>query len=364
MLKKFFFALTVSSLAVLEMDACTGLKLTAKDGTTVHGRTLEFGVTVDTSVAFIPRDYAFTGTTSKGEGKSYTSKYATLGAICYNNLAIMDGINEEGLAVGTFYFPGFAGYTPTTAENQKNSLSQFDFPNWILTQFRSLDEVKQGLQDVVIAPFVIAEWGSEPAPFHYIVYEKSGASLVIEPINGKLVVRDNPLGVLTNSPEFDWHITNLRNFINLNTKNPSPVTFAGLTFAPFGQGAGMVGLPGDFTPPSRFVRAAIFSQTATPVATTEEAVFQTFHLLNQFDIPVGLAKDVADGVTHTDYTILTGVRDPNNLKYYFKTYTDQNINVVDMKQFDKNAKAPLIASMKGQPAYVDFTGQLKPYSSK
>lgn len=351
-----------SLLAVSQVEACTGLKLTAKDGTTVHGRTLEFGITVDTSVAFIPRGYAFTAITPKGEGKAYTSKYAALGAISYSNLLLLDGINEKGLAVGTFYFPGFAGYTPTTAENQKNSLSQFDFPNWILTQFGSLDEVRQGIQDVVIAPFTIAAWGDAPAPFHYIVYDKSGAALVIEPIDGKLVVRDNPLGVFTNSPTFDWHLTNLRNYINLTPKNPAPVTLAGLTFASFGQGGGMVGMPGDFTPPSRFVRAAIFSQTATPVATTEEAVFQAFHILNQFDIPVGIAREVENGVTHSDYTMITAVRDPINLKYYFKTYDDQNISVVDMKSFDKDSKVALVASTKGQRTYIDRTSELKPLS--
>lgn len=359
-MNQLFLLFTAMFLGLSNIDACTGLKLKAKDGSFVHGRTVEFGIYVDTSVVFIPRGYAFTGLTPNGTGKTYNTKYAMLGAIGFSNLGLLDGINEEGLAVGTFYFPGFAAYTPTTKENQQHSLSPVDFPNWILSQFRSVEEVKNGINNVVIAPTVYHSWGNETPPFHYIVYDKTGASIVIEPIDGKLVVHNNPIGVLTNSPNFDWHMTNLRNYLNLTPNNVPPVTYDGIKFAPFGQGSGMVGLPGDFNPPSRFVRAVAFSETATPVNNVNEAVFQAFHLLNQFDIPIGIAREVSDGVVHTDYTIVTVVRDPKNLKYYFKTYDDQTIGMVDMNHFDRNAKEPLIVSTKGQRSYRDVSSELKP----
>lgn len=343
------------------LDACTGLKLTAEDGKVVHGRTLEFGLDVKTAVACIPRGFAFTGETADGKGLEYTSKYAAIGSICFNILGLMDGMNEEGLSVGTFYFPGFAGYTPTTAENKNKSLSPIDFPNWILTQFRSIDGVKAGLANVVIAPTVFKDWGNIVPPFHYVVYEKSGKSIVIEPIDGKLVVHDNPLGVLTNSPNFDWHMTNLRNFINLTPINVPPLKISGLTFAPFGQGSGMVGLPGDFTPPSRFVRAAIFSITSIPVKSASEAVFKVFHLLNQFDIPVGVAQQIAEGVTHSDYTLATIVRDPNDLKYYYRTYADQTIRMVDLNTFNKDGKEVQVISTEGTQGFVDMSKELKPF---
>ena len=188
-----------------DLSACTGLKLKAKDGSVVTGRTLEFGIEVKTSVVVIPRGYAFVSTTPKGPGLAFKAKYATVGAIAFDNMAVMDGMNEKGLSVGTFYFPDYAGYTPVTAENQSKGLSPVDFPNWLVTQFATLDEVKAALPTVVITPTVTAEWGPEPAPFHYIVYDKSGAALVIEPIGGKLVTYDNKLGVLTNLP----HLTGI-----------------------------------------------------------------------------------------------------------------------------------------------------------
>lgn len=358
-MRNFFFYLISILLSAFKLTACTGIKCIAIDGTTVHGRTLEFGVEIESSIVFIPRNYSFSSLTPKGEGMSYKSKYAMLGAISYTNLAIMDGINEEGLAVGTFYFPGFADYVPTTEENQKHSLSPIDFPNWILSQFSSIKEIKNALKDIVIAPTVYSSWENMVPPFHYIVFEKSGACIVIEPIEGKLIVYDNPLGVLTNSPTFDWHLTNLRNYINLTPYNIAPITQNGMILAPFGQGSGMVGLPGDFTPPSRFVRAAIFSRTSLQVENTDEAIFQTFHILNQFDIPKGIVQQVESAAIAIDYTMITVVRDPHHLKYYFKTYDDQIINVVEMQNFDKNGKEVFYLSTKKQKSYVNATDQLK-----
>lgn len=352
-------ATTALALALSEAEACTGLKLVAKDGSFVHGRTLEFGVMVNTDCAVVPRGFAFVGTTPNGKGLAYTAKYGAVGAIAYNDPALMDGLNEKGLAVGVFYFPGFAEYAAITPENQSKALSPVEFSNWILTQFATVDEVKAALPSIVIAPTVVKAWGPAAPPFHYIVYDKEGKCLVIEPIGGKLVTYDNPIGVFTNSPTFDWHTTNLRNYINLTPFNVKPLKIDGIELAPFGQGSGMVGLPGDFTPPSRFVRAAIFSITAIPSATAKESVLQAFHILNQFDIPVGAARAVENGVTYSDATLITCVRDPQALTYYFKSYDDQTIRGVDLKKFDLNSKEMKKVSTTGPQPIVDVSADLK-----
>ena len=359
-LSKALLALTITGLlSFTGVDACTGIKLVAKDGSFIHGRTLEFGIQVDTSIVVIPRGYEFVGTTPNGKGLSYKSKYGVVGAIAFGDVAVMDGMNEKGLAVGTFYFPTFAGYSTITSENQSKAVSPVEFPNWIVTQFATVEEVKANLSNVVIAPTVTKAWGNTPAPFHYIVYDKSGKTLVIEPIDGKLVTYDNPIGTFTNSPTFDWHLTNLRNFINLTPFNVKPLKVDGLELAPFGQGSGMVGIPGDFTPPSRFVRAAIYSITAIPSNTASEGVFQGFHILNQFDIPVGIARDKVGDVTYSDFTSITCVRDPQSLKYYFKTYDDQSIRYVDLSTFDLNAKEVKKASTVAKQQASDFSRELK-----
>lgn len=342
-------------------EACTGLLLKAKDGSFVHGRTLEFGVQVNPSITVIPRGYEFVGSTPTGKGLKYKSKYGAIGAVAYDQIAILDGLNEKGLAVGTFYFPGYAKYAEITNENQNKALSPVDFPNWIVTQFATVEEVKSALSDIVIAPTVIKGWGEGPAPFHYIVYDNSGKSLVIEPVDGRLITFDNPLGVLTNSPEFDWHMTNLHNYVNLRKFNVSPLKIDGVEFAPFGQGSGLVGLPGDFTPPSRFVQASIFKVTALTPGNTEDAVFQLFHILNHFDIPKGTVSEKDGSKVFYDFTSVTCVRDPQNLKFFFKTYDDQTIRVVDLKKFNlEEKKIKIIGSSQfNQQPIVDISAELK-----
>ncbi|MGB6976146.1 MAG: choloylglycine hydrolase family protein [Gammaproteobacteria bacterium] len=318
--------------------ACTGIQLKAQDGSFINGRTLEFGTKINTNVLVVPRNYAFTGTLPDGNpGLSYHSKYAVLGADMDNSRTIVDGLNETGLAAGTFYFPGYAQYAQLNDNNKTHGLSPTEFINWILTQFGTIDEVKQGLQNVVIVPTVFKPWGAAP-PFHYVVYDKNGKSIVIEPINGKLIVHDNPLGVITNSPTFDWQMTNLQNYINLSPLNAPKVDVKGIVLKQFGQGSGLHGLPGDFTPPSRFVRAAVFSSTAIPSDNARNTVLQVFHILNQFDIPVGAVRAMINGKIQPDYTMITAVKNPQNLGYYFKTYNNQNIRVVYLKSFDLNAK--------------------------
>ena len=350
-------AIVVSSPAF----ACTGIKLKAADGSVVSGRTLEFGFFIPTDIVAIPRGYQLASDTPLGVGKTWTAKYGAIGASLEGSVSLIDGLNEKGLAVGLFYFPTFAQYVETTKDNQAKSLSPADFGTWLLTSFSSIDEIRAAIEggEAVIAPTLIKGFPPEPQPAHFVVYDKTGASIVIEPLEGKLKVFDNPLGVITNSPNFDWHMTNLRNYVALNPRNVPPVTVDGATFRQLGQGSGMLGLPGDFTPPSRFVRAAVFSATAIPEMNAERSVFQVFHILNNFDIPVGVAREEDDGVVHSDYTMLTTARDPQALKFYWKTYDDQTIRVVDMNILDLDSKSLLKLSTNGKQRSIDMTKEMK-----
>ncbi|MDR3476533.1 MAG: choloylglycine hydrolase family protein [Gammaproteobacteria bacterium] len=335
--------------------ACTGIQLKAKDGSIINGRTVEFGLNLNLSGLVIPRNYRFQGTLPDGTpGLTYTSKYAVMGGGMFGEIAVSDGMNEKGLAMGDFYFPNYAGYAAVTADNKAKALSPTEFSNWVLTQFATVDEVKAGVKSVVIVGTTPKGWPVLP-PFHYVVYDKSGKSVVIEPINGELKVYDNPVGVLTNSPSFDWHMTNLASYINLSPINAPPVKVDGMKLQQFGEGSGMHGLPGDFTPPSRFVRAAIFSSAAIPADNAEQAVFQAFHILNQFDIPFGSVRAVENKMMIPEYTLATIVRDPQNLKLYFRTFEDQTIKVIDLKSFDLDAKQVKKISMQGKQQVVDIS---------
>jgi choloylglycine hydrolase len=175
-------------------------------------------------------------------------------------------------------------------------------------------------------------------------------AFVIEYVEGKLNIHDNPLGLMSNSPAFDWHMTNLRNYVNFSLTNVSPVQLGSIKLLPFGQGSGMLGLPGDFTPPSRFVRAAAFSQSVLPSQTGNEAVLQAFHILNAFDIPKGAAREHdkdEHGNVLADYTIWTSANDLKAKRFYFRSYENSQIRMVDLTKQKLDGKESVKWSMKG-----------------
>ncbi len=349
----------ISILCTVDVMACTGIMLQAKNQSSVNGRTVEFGVPLDINLAVIPRNMTFVGKTPSGKGMTYKSRYAAVGVYGFSDVVLMDGMNEKGLVAAAFYFVGYADYAVISSENQRMALSPADFTNWILTQFATLEEVKDALHKVVIAPTVLEGWGDTPPPMHYIVYDRTGKSIVIEPLNGTLKVYENPIGVMSNAPTFDWHLTNLNNYINLSPFNTKPGKIGDFSLQPFGQGTGMIGLPGDFTPPSRFVRAAFFASTADPVANSIEAVDQAFHILNQFDIPRGVVGQKEGKLIDYDYTLLTTVKNPDTLRYFYRSYENQAIQFVDLNKFDFNAKSVKKMRVNDKQKKTDVTSMLK-----
>jgi len=310
--------------------ACTGIRLIAKDGGVVAARTLEFGFDLHSEVLVVPAGTALTGSLpGGGSGITYKTRYGFAGANAEGMTAIVDGLNEKGLYVGLFYFPGYASYADVSKDNAKRAMAPHEYGNWLLGNFATVEGVKANFDKVALVPTVVDAIGM-PAPVHFVVHDASGKSVVIEPVNKTLKIYDDPLGVLTNAPTFDWHMTNLRNYVNLTVDNVPPLNLGGITLAQLGQGSGLRGLPGDFTPPSRFVRAVAFTQSALPSNTVGEAVLQAFHILNNFDIPYGAVRDVQGGRMHAESTTWTAASDLKNLRWYFKTYGDQSIHRVDL----------------------------------
>ncbi len=327
-------ALTISSVA----NACTGICLNAVDGSVIYGRTGEFGVPLDIRLILIPKGITMDGGPVKdAQAKVWTSKYRVVGVNTYGTSSVLDGLNEAGLHVGGFYFPDYAQYSDVTKADDGNVVAPINFVNYLLTQFSTIQEIRQTLQKIKISGAKMKAWGDIVPPFHWIATDRSGASIVIEPVGGKLLVYDNPLGVITNSPTFDWHITNLRNFIYLNPLNVPPRKIDKITFKQLGQGSGLAGMPGDFTPPSRFVRAVVYSQSAFPMKTANDAVYETFHILNQFDIPKGAVVEENKDKREAEITQATIVADLKNLKYYVHNYYSRRIKMIDLQHADLSA---------------------------
>jgi choloylglycine hydrolase len=153
--------------------------------------------------------------------------------------------------------------------------------------------------------------------------------------NGQIKIYDAFLGVITNSPTYDWHLTNLRNYLGLTPKAREPLSVGALQLSPLGAGSGMVGLPGDFTPPSRFIRAAALTASVRPLATARDAVFESFRILDSFNIPLGavaareqIAKDIESA------TQITSASDLTNRRYYFHTMNNRQVRMIDLNKID------------------------------
>lgn len=314
--------------------ACTGGAITAQDGGVVVGRTLEFGKPLDSVIAVWPAGSEFQGLTTTGRnGLKFTAKHGFLGAtVGTHHDMILDGLNDQGLNVGLFYFPGYAEYPEETPENIAKGMSPGQIGTWILANCANVGEVKARLGEIAALPVVIDILRMVPDA-HFKVQDAAGNCIVIEPRGGELVIYDNPVRVLTNSPDFPWMLTNLNNYLNMSAAYPANRTIGDLTLAPFGMGGGSVGLPGDFTAPSRFVRMTFFLKCALPQPDTTAAVATLFHFLNNFDIPVGSALPPAGTQEKTpDFTTWTAVSDLQQKHFHWKTFGHQSVRFVDVAQ--------------------------------
>lgn len=320
-------------------SACTGISLNAENGASIAARTVEWALSDashDTLVSF-PRKHDFIAQTPEGlNGLSWTGKYGFISLTAYGEPYGPDGLNEAGLYVGMYYFPGFADFAPWDRAQAARTVSVGDLMRYMLSSFSTVEEVRAGLADVRVVNVEDARFGGAALPFHWKVQDETGASLVIEITDGgEVAVYDGFLGVITNSPGYDWHLTNLRNYLGLSPVAALPVEIGGEVFSPFGAGTGLRGLPGDFTPPSRFVRAVALTASARPLQTGEEAVFEAFRILDSFNIPVG-TTGAPDRIS-TDIesaTQITTAADLDNRLFYFHTMSDRQVRVVDLKKMD------------------------------
>jgi choloylglycine hydrolase len=334
-------ALTFSLLAWVAVPAaaCTGISLSAADGSRIVARTVEWGLSDadhDTMVLF-PRKHAFVAQTPEGlNGLSWTSRYGFLSLGAYGEPYGPDGMNEMGLYVGMYYFPGYASFAPYDPAEASRSLSVGDLMRWMLSSFATVAELRANLDTVRVVNVEDPRFGGAALPFHWKIEDPMGNSIIVEIIRGGQVeIHDSFMGVITNSPDYGWHLTNLRNYLGLSPVADLPVTVAGETFAPFGAGTGLRGLPGDFTPPSRFVRAVALRASVRPLETGEDAVFEAFRILDSFNIPVGttgapdqIARDIESA------TQITTAADLSTRRFYFHTMSDRQVRSIDLDRID------------------------------
>lgn len=339
--------------------ACTTFRLQAKDGAWVVGRSMELGLDLESNVMLVPRNFALKAMLpGMKPGMGWSSKYGFLGINTFNLGVATDGMNEVGLSAHALYIPGFFEYQPFTVEG-KNVIANTDLVNWTLSQFETVDQVREALKKVTVYGLDIPKAGVQP--LHWAIRDAQGGSIVIEYVKGQLVVYDNPVGVLTNAPNFDWHMTNLRNHINLTNINVEGLKLGSTSLPPIGQGTGLIGLPGDYTPPARFLRATALAYSSVPAEHAKGAANLAFHILNAVDIPIGAvaekipAKDGGQDKLAYEQTQWVTVYDLKNKIAYFRTYGNLNIRQVDLGRVDFGGKAIQYVPMSREMVAQDLT---------
>ena len=211
------------------------------------------------------------------------------------------------------------------------TLSDLQVVNWMLSQFATIDEVKAAIEGVKV---VSLDKPGKSSTVHWRIGDAKGNQVVLEFVDGVPHFYENRVGVLTNSPDFPWQVTNLNNYVNLYPGAVTPQQWGGVTIFPFGAGAGFHGIPGDVTPPSRFVRVAFYKATASACPTAYDAILQSFHILNNFDIPVGIEHASGKAPDIPSATQWTSAIDLTNRKVYYKTAYNNSIRCIDLKAID------------------------------
>ncbi len=306
---------------------CTALTLKTRDF--YFGRTLDLDRSYGEEVCVMPRNFPLLFR-RKGE---IAEHYAIIGmATVVGGIPLFyDAVNEHGLSMAGLNFPSNACYHPEMKD--RDNIAPFELIPWMLSQCKSLEEARFLLSRINIVDISFSE-KLPNSTLHWIIADKTGA-LVVESMKGGLHIHEDPVGVMTNNPPFEYQLFNLNNYRTLNTRN-GEATFGGdVCFKEYCAGLGALGLPGDVSSMSRFVRIAFAK--ANSVCDVEElsSVGQFFHLLSYVEMPRGVCI-TREGTL--DITVYSSCVNTDKGLYYYTTYDNRQINCVDMHRTDINAK--------------------------
>ena len=305
---------------------CTGLALETKDGLHLFGRNMDIEYSFNQSIIFIPRNFKCVNKSNK---KELTTKYAVLGmgTIFDDYPTFADGMNEKGLGCAGLNFPVYVSYSKEDIEGKTN-IPVYNFLLWVLANFSSVEEVKEALKNANIVDIPISE-NIPDTTLHWMISDITGKSIVVEQTKEKLNVFDNNIGVLTNSPTFDWHVANLNQYVGLRYNQVPEFKLGDQSLTALGQGTGLVGLPGDFTPASRFIRVAFLRDAMIKNDKDSIDLIEFFHILNNVAMVRGSTRTVEEKSDLTQYTscmcLEKGI-------YYYNTYENNQINAIDMNK--------------------------------
>ncbi len=338
--KLYFSIILMSFIPVTE--ACTSFILKTTQSAPIYGRTLEWGAfDLKSNLLIVPRRQETTSDLgNKVSGMTWKNKYGYVALNALNQPFVLDGMNEKGLTIGTLYFPGFAQFQTYNAKYREVTMNNVDLSSYILGNFDNVKDLQKALHEIrVVANPELEKLYGAPTDLHHIITDQYGKTIIVEYTKGELHIYDDNVGVMTNSPSYDWHMLNIRNFLELSPYGIKSLKVGNTELKPFGQGSGMLGLPGDSTPPSRFIRALAFKTSTMPLKSNEVAINEASRILNNFDIPKGWSREGAKKESLVDYTQWSVIGDISQRKYYWWTESNRRMRMIDLNKLNFNKKS-------------------------
>lgn len=313
---------------------CTAISFKTKDH--YFGRTLDLEYHYNESVTVTPRNFPFKFTNRK-ENKNH---YAIIGiaTVIDTYPLYYEATNEAGLSVAGLNFPNNAFYHPT--DESKVNIAPFEFIPYILTECKTVEDAKKLLEKANIVNIDFRP-DLKASPLHWIISDKN-KGITVESTADGLQVYENPIGVLTNNPPFDLQIKNLEKYKNLSSKEPEHNP----DISHYSKGLGAIGLPGDLSSASRFVRAAFTKENSVCGDSENESISQFFHILGS----VSHTRGAVDLGGKYEITVYTSCCNTDRGIFYYTTYENPQISAIDMNKLnlssDELFEFPLETEMK------------------
>lgn len=305
---------------------CTNITLKSSDNKFLMARTMDFSFELSPEMAVFGRNVPL----KFDVADVMNEHYAFMGlAKDVGTYYVADGINEFGLTGAALYFEGYAHYE-SPSEHFDTMVAPHEVVMWMLASCKTVDDVVSKFKEITIVEHVMGFLGVIP-PLHWTFLDTTGHSVVVEITENGIHFENNALGVLTNSPDYNWHLTNVRNYIGLDPNQRENRTIYGMEFKPFGQGSGTFGLPGDFTSPSRFIKTLYNKLSLQKSENADELVLNAMHVLNAVDIPKGSVITQRHTI---DYTQYTSYMVNNDHTYFYRMHDSLNVKRVALANYD------------------------------
>lgn len=304
---------------------CTCLDFKSKDH--YFGRNLDLEYRFNENVVITPRNYSF----CLKNGTELKTKYALIGmaTLVGTYPLYAEATNEKGLSMAGLNFPGNAYYFEM--DETKLNITSFELIPYFLGQYQSIAEMREDLERLKITNVSFAK-GVPASPLHWMVSDDKEC-IVVEQMKDGLKVWDNPIGVLTNNPPFSFHLENMNNYMDLSPRNFENRFSSKLDLKPYGVGMGAMGMPGDTSPTSRFIRAAFNKLNSVCDEDELSSVTQFFHVLDSVAMVEGATITMEGKCDITTYSCCINM---NKGIYYYKTYSNNQITAIRMNEKEMN----------------------------